>query len=429
MNKNFITKKVVKGTFIWLLATAFYLYENLLQVSQSIIVPELMRLYDLNAHELSSTLGSVFLLAYGACQFPVGILLDKYSSKILLSSATLLCALSCFVYSQTSSINFAIMSRLFMGVGSAFAALGCLKLVSNWFEHRFFAFLTGATLSIGLLGSILGESHLLSLINVQGWREALKFIALLGFLLAIVLVFFIEDGNLPHSKNKTTSIPLIESLKELLAKSQVWIIAIYGMLMFTPFLVLSNLWGPMFISKIYNLEPAVATQVFEMIFAGFIFGAPFFGWLSDYILSRKKPLILASVAALIISTIILFIKANSLTYIKLLVFLFGFFTSGFLPAFSIIKEINPKQFSSTALGFMNTMNSLGGPVILSFMGLALDYLWDGKTVAGIRDYSIESFKIVFSIFPLLFLISCVLLMFISETNCKYLNESTGKTNE
>ena len=116
--------------------------------------------------------------------------------------------------------------------------------------------------------------------------------------------------------------------------------------MFTPFLVLSNLWGPMFISKIYNLEPAVATQVFEMIFAGFIFGA--FFWLSLFYIKSKETINISFSCRINHIKIILFIKANSLIH-KVISFFFGFFTSGFLPAFSIIKEINPKQFSSQHL--------------------------------------------------------------------------------
>ena len=91
--------------FNLVLRRTFYLYENLLQVSQSIIVPELMQTFGLNAHGLSLYLGSTFLISYSASQFPVGFILDRYSTRIILPFATLICASSCYFYAEAQSFN------------------------------------------------------------------------------------------------------------------------------------------------------------------------------------------------------------------------------------------------------------------------------------------------------------------------------------
>lgn len=417
MNDSKLNLNFYKGILIWLIATSFYLYENLLQVSQSAIVPELMRDFKLNAHEISVSLGSVFLITYSCCQFPVGILLDRFSTRYILPIAATITASSCWLYANSGSLELAILSRALMGIGSAFAALSCLKLAASWFEHKQFAFLTGLMLSIGLSGSILGEGSLLRLCQNQGWRYALELISYSGFFVVLMIIIFVRDGKKITKIDKNSNRSIKDDLCLLLSEKKVWIVALYGMLMFTPFLVLSNLWGPTFIATIYNLDRSIATQIFELLFYGFIIGAPFFGWLSDYISLRKLPLIIASCGACISITMLLYLNINSLIYIRLLVFLLGLFTSGFLPAFSIMKEINKPKVTSAALGFMNTLNSLGAPIFLALIGYIIDILWSGEMANGIRIYSSDNFKTAFSLLPILYIFAIMAIYSIPETNC------------
>jgi len=405
-----------QAVLVWVLATLFYLYENLLQVSQGVIVPELMREFHLSAQQLSTQLGSTFLFAYSAAQFPIGILLDRYSTRLLLTLASGLCALSCYTYANAHMISIAILSRFCMGIGAAFAALSCLKLASGWFQHKQFALLTGLMLSIGLTGSILGEGPLLHLVNSHGWRAALIMVAQLGMIITLLIALIVRD-NPKKPKTRPDRQALLSALKTLLQKKQVWAIALYGMLMFTPFLIFSNLWGPIFIEKTYHLSRETATAAFEMIFVGFIIGAPFFGWYSDYIQQRKRPLYIGSIGALIIMTSILHAVVPHPLYISGLMLLLGFFTSAFLPAFSIMKEMNPTEMTASALGFMNTLNSLGGPILIAITGLLLDRLWDGAMIDSIRVYSSEHFVTAFSLLPLLYLLAALLLSTIQETYC------------
>lgn len=405
-----------KAVLVWALATLFYLYENLLQVSQGVMVPELMRAFHLSAQQLSSQLGATFLLAYSIAQFPIGILLDRYSTRLLLTVASGLCTISCYVYANAQVSSWAVASRFCMGIGAAFAALSCLKLASGWFQHRQFALLTGLMLSIGLSGSILGEAPLLQLVNSYGWRASLVMVAHVGACITLLIALGVHDN--PHYvKERSNRQQLLSSLKQLLQKKSIWAIALYGMFMFAPFLIFSNLWGPIFIEKTYHLSRETATVAFEMIFLGFIIGAPFFGWYSDYSQRRKRPLYIGAIGALAIMSSILYVVIPHPVYISILMLLLGFFTSAFLPAFSIMKEMNPTDMTTSALGFMNTLNSLGGPILIAATGFLLDTLWDGTLVNGIRVYDSAQFISAFSLLPLLYLLAILLLSTIEETHC------------
>ena len=198
----------------------------------------------------------------------------------------------------------------------------------------------------------------------------------------------------------------------------IWFISLYGMLMFTPFLILSNLWGPVFIAQSYELSREAATNLFQSVFIGFIIGAPFFGWLSDKIQSRKKPLYLATSATFLAFAFMIFFYQLNILYITVIMALFGFFTSGFLPAFSVIKEVTPPSIHSAALGFMNTLNMLGGPIFMTITGFLLDYFWQGAMSGGNRVYDQYAFTMSFSILLLLYIMAFGLLQRIPETHCQ-----------
>jgi sugar phosphate permease len=416
--KGTIQRLFTKPIFIWFIASLFYFYENLLQASQSVILPELMRDFNLTAHSLSTKLGASFLIAYSISQFIIGILLDKYSTKVLLTIAISICAIATYAYANTQNIDYAMASRIFIGIGAAFAALSSLKVSANWFEHKRFALLTGLLLSIGMLGA-LGEAPLLYNVTKYGWRVSFEYISYLGIILAVITFAFIKDNPQKQLLNtQKTFRTIFGEIKKIIMDTQVWAVALYGMLMFTPFLILSNLWGPTILNKFYNLSRETSANIFGLIFIGFIIGAPLFGWFSDYLNKRKLPLFISTIGSGVTILLVIYNPIQNIIYLSSLIFLLGFFTSGFLPSFSIMKEVSRPNITTTSLGFMNTLNMLGGAIFMHFSGIILDLLWQNSFENGIRVYSISNYQTAFAILPILYAIALVLLCTIKETHCK-----------
>lgn len=406
--------------FVWMLATTFYLYENLLQMSQGVIVSQLMHDFNISAQSISMTIGSMFLISYSLAQFPIGIMLDRYKTKYLLTFAAAICSLSCYGYAESSLLIQASFFRFTMGFGAAFAALSCFKIAANFFSHKKFALLTGIMLSMGMLGAILAESLLLKLVNNYSWRQALVYIAYAGFVLTVLLFLFIKEKP-KRINNKITFKQLLPEIKTIIQTRQSWLIAAYGMLMFSPFLLLSNLWGPLFLKQSYFLSTESAASACEYMFIGFIIGAPFFGFFSDKILSRKIPLYIANYGCLATILALLYWQLKELNYVYIIMFALGFFTSGFLPAFTLMKEIHSKHVTTTALGFMNTLNMLAAPILITFTGVILDNIWQGEVIGGTRVYSVINFKTAFILLPISYIISLFILTMIKETKCQMIS--------
>lgn len=417
------TQHSILPWFMWGLGALFYCYETLLQVSPSVMVTDLMKAFSANGAQLG-LLAAVYFYAYSCMQIPVGILLDRLGPRRLLTIASLICGSGALVFGLAHTLFFAAFGRLLIGLGSAFAAVGCMHLCATWLPLRYFATLTGVMVTMGMLGAIGGEGPLSLMVSHFGWRETLIIFGAIGVILAILIWAIVRDKSLSaypgEHENKT---PLLSGLKQILSNKQNLIVATYGALMYAPTTVFGGLWGVPFIMAFYNLERAVAATIVSMLFIGWAVGSPMFGIISDRIGRRRTPLIIGSYGSLITFSIVLFVPHLPLLVLGTLLFLFGFFSSGFLPSFSIIRESNPYHINATSIGFMNAFNMLTGAILQPLVGLILDLTWQGTLKGEVREYSVGSYQTSLILLPIGLLIAITILPFIKETYCRQYSEA------
>lgn len=405
---------------MWGLAAFFYFYEFFLQVSPGVMVPELMQAFSVNATALGSLAASYFYI-YAPMQVPVGVLLDRYGPRRLTTIATALCAAGCFLFGTAKILSMAEVGRLFIGFGSAFAVVSCLSIAAAWFPIKRFAFLTGLTVTIGMLGAISAETPLAILVANVGWRLSMLILAIIGALLSLLMWFFVRDKKntaVPQTKQQ----PLLAGLRYIVKQKQNWLIAIYGGLVFAPTSIFGGLWGVPFLIATYHLDRPVAAGIISMSFIGWVIGSPIGGWFSDFTGRRLVSLYIASSGAFVALTLLLYVPNLSLFYLNILLFAFGFFSSAFLPSFSIIREINPPSINGTALGFMNMLNMVGGAAGQPLVGFLLDLFWQGQMEHGARVYSEANFHDALIALPVMLAISLFIIPLLRETYCKAVGE-------
>lgn len=398
---------------IWLLSALFYFYENLLQVSPSVLVDELTHAFSVSSVALGN-LSAVYFYAYAAMQIPVGVLVDKYSVRGLLTMAILTCVTGCFLFALSTNLFYASAGRFLMGFGSAFAAVCNMKLAANWFPPARFPFFVGLMITVGFSGSMVGENPLAHLVEAIGWHDSMLLLGFVGLTLA-VLVFAIVRTRPSHVKQVESheKRSLLEGLKHVFSYSQSWVIAVYGGLMFASTSIFGGLWGVPFIQQAYGLNKPVAATIVSLLFFGWVIGSPCTGWLASRAKSRKQVMWVGSVGALLMMCTVIYLPMPQVL-LGFCVFAFGVCSSCFLPSFSFIKEIHPIYFSGAALGFMNMANMLGGALGQPFVGWMLDYAWDGTIVDGSSVYTVHDYQFALTTLPIILALALVLLYFIKE---------------
>ncbi|MCW8410368.1 MFS transporter [Legionella sp. PATHC035] len=405
---------------VWGLGCLFYFYECLLQVSPSVMSNELMRDFAVTSQTLG-ILSGVYFYSYAAMQLPGGVLMDYFGPQRLLTLATIVCAVSTIAFGMTNNFFMACVARLMIGFGSAFAAVGTMKLAANWFSSQRFALLTGLMVTIGMLGAIGGEAPLALLIDGFGWRQSMLIMGTIGLVLAILISVIAKDTPKNHEITHHHPIeeePLIPSLLSLIKNKQLWLVACYGGLMYMATPVFCGLWGVPFLMTKMEITKTAAANYISLVFIGWAIASPLWGIFSNRIGLRKPPMYIGCIGALICSTIFIFAPINNEIYMELLLFAFGIFSAGFLPAFTVAKELCNKKYVATGLSFMNMMNMIGIALAQPLIGFILDRMWKGELNGNVRVYPLEAYYTGLAILPIGMLIALIILPKIKETYCQ-----------
>ncbi|CAM2811903.1 MFS transporter [Legionella worsleiensis] len=402
---------------IWTIAASFFFYKYLLQVSPSVMTSDLMSAFHVNAAGLGN-LSAFYFYSYLIMQIPVGVMLDRYSPRLLTTAALMLCSISTFVFAQTDSLWLACMSRALMGAGAAFAAVSCFKIAALWFSPKRFALVSGMFMTAAMLGAVGGQVPLSLLVQSVGWRSALQIVSFLGILLGLLYFLVLRDKPSSHPAPLKHQEPVWHLLRRIITNRQAWALSLYSGLAFAPVSVFGGLWGVPFLEKAYHLSRTDSALAISFIFIGFAAGAPFWGWLSDFIQKRKPVLFIGTGLALFSLLLVLYSSVLYLTSLSVLLFCFGFCASGFFTSFAMIRELFPLILVATVLGIMNTFNSVFEALFEPLVGLLLDWSRGDAVVNGMHQFSLHGYYSALLILPLSLGLSLLVLLLIDETYCR-----------
>jgi MFS family permease len=410
---------------VWGLGCVFYFYEFLLQVSPSVMGNELMRDFGITGQTLGF-LSGIYYYSYSPMQLPCGMLMDRFGPHRILTIATLICAISTIAFGVTDSLFMAASARFMIGLGSAFAAVGSMKLASNWFAPEKFPLLTGLMVTIGMLGAISGETPLALLVDAYGWRHTMSIMGIIGLFLAALIFLIAKDY--PNSKvikqpgEAAKQAPLLTSLSAIFKNCQLWLVAIYGGLMYMATPVFCGLWGvPFLMYKMEIAKPAAAHYI-SLVLIGWAIASPLWGIYSNRIGLRKPPMYIGAIGSLITCLLFIYAPIHSGLLMQTLLFLFGIFSAGFLCAFAVAKELCSRHYVATGLGFMNMINMVGVAICQPLIGYILDKYWLGDLVNGVRVYTLQAYHVGLAILPAGIFASLIILLGIKETYCHWVGD-------
>jgi len=404
---------------IWLLSTIFMFYKYAIEVSPSIMSSDLMKEFSLTGAQMGNFAASYFY-AYLLLQIPAGLLLDRWGPRRVATTAILVCACGVFLFSIATTFYIACIGRFLTGVGAAFAAVNCIKLIANWFPIGKYAFMMGLMMTLAMLGAVGGQAPLSYLISHLGWRHTMELLALAAVILAVVFVLIVRD-RAPHHR-EVDLLPekpgTLKNLKNVLSNRQSWYLSLYSGLAFAPVSAFGGLWSVSFLTQAYGFSHHTAAKASSLIFLGFAFGAPIFGWLSDKIGKRRPVMFWGTLAATFSLATVFYVPALPAALIFILLFVFGFAISSFLLCFSMIKESYPAIIAGTSFGFMNAFDALFGAFSDPLTGKILDLWWTGHEVNGARVFPLTAYHIGLSILTVYLIGSLILIKYIRETHCK-----------
>ncbi len=397
--------------FVISLSAFFLIYKYILQVFPSIMTTELMQAFHLHGLGLGN-LAATFFYAYLVTQLFVGVLLDKYSTRVLTTLALLLSALGAYWFSIAHTLYQAELSRICMGCGAAFATVSYIKVAGAWFRANQFAFVSGLLASAAMMGAVFGQAPLSLLVEHYSWRSTLELVAIVGVVAATAFAICVPDRHPAQIEPMVPPRVQWQEIKEVLKNTQNWLLTFYSGLAFAPIAVFAGLWGIPFLQEADHVSRTAAALLASSSFIGLAIGAPLLGWISDRI-GQPKPMMLASSGLAFLSLLfVLYDPSRNLHLVHLFLFLFGFGTGGFMLSFSLAKRINSIFLVATVTAMINTGEAILGAVTEPLVGHLLDLRWNGVVKAGVPYFSFQAYQEALILLPFYLFVALILVFFI-----------------
>lgn len=428
------TRHLGPVVFPWLvcaLGALVYSYEYLLRMSPSVMQESLMRYYHLTGVQYGYLSGSFYYVMYVAMQIVVGLLMDRYGPRRLLTLAGLLCAMGAWLFACSHVLGIAMAGRFLIGFGSAFAFVGATKLATIWLPPERFALVSGIIFCLGMMGAMFGDTILRMLVDLEGWQAAIREVSVAGFLIALLTWMVVRDVNpyapVIHAHRATHMKEVLAGLWKVLKQRQLWLCGMVGCLLYLFLSAFAEFAAPAWLHQVHHLSRADAATATSLVFLGCAMGAPLWGLVSDYLRLRRLPLVVAAAGALVTFCMLLYVHGLSQGWICVLLFVFGFLSSAQILVFAIARELTSLRSSGTAIGMINMLVMISGVVFPPLLGKLLDLNWTGGLVAGSPIYTAHTYTVAFTALPVGIFIGIVLALCIRETRCQvYYHEADGK---
>ncbi|MCB1067335.1 MAG: MFS transporter [Simkania sp.] len=405
-----------KRWIIWTLAVLFYFYEYFLRVAPGVMVESLLAAFHIGAGAFG-TMTAFYLYAYAPMQLPVGMLMDRFGARKLLTLATLGLGVSAFLFGSATTLWVANISRFLMGAGSAFAFVGLVYITSHWFSGKTLALLVGIGNSLGMLGAVFGQGPLSLMVQTLSWRPSMFVMGALGLVLGIVIFLAVRNeptrGH-PCQPSCPKNKPLWHNLKIVTKNPQTWINGIVALCFYTATVAYGGLWLIPFLVNTHGMKNETASFAASMVYMGWIIAGPLIGHFSDKTCNRKTTLIVTTFLSIILFLIINYAIGMSHFWTFVMILLLGVTLSGELLCYSLAIELNPREAKGTALAFTNFLVFVGGSIAQTLVGWLLDWNWDGLKVGGTPVYLARDYQNALLIFPVALLIAFIFSFFIQE---------------
>jgi len=407
-------RHLIFGSLICIIGALFYCYEFVLRIIPGALQSELSAAFGHISASAFGELSAFYYFAYSPMQMPVGMLMDRYGPRRLLSFACLCCTIGSFMFSYSSSMAIAGSGRFLVGFGSSFAFVGVLSLAMQWLPRRYFSLVAGLITTLGMLGLVYGEVKITQMAETLGLPYVLSMMVWIGLILTIFIFLLVRDGTSGQGTKKQPLPAFFRNVLKVLVSPQVWLIGFVGACLYASLSVFGELWGKSYLEHAHHLTKVEAAKAISFMFLGWAVGAPIAGYLSDLTGRRVLPLVVGAIFAFICISIILYCPGLSYAVLCTLLFLYGVFSGTELIVFIMAKENSGAELSGTVFAATNMIVTLGGVIFQPMVGRLLDTFGDSGLVNGEHIYTVIDYQVALSILPLLLLLVMIAAFFLKD---------------
>ncbi|MFT4011464.1 MAG: MFS transporter [Nocardioidaceae bacterium] len=336
------------------------------------------------------------LLVYAGMQVPVGLLVDRFGPRTVLTTGALVMAAAQTGFALADSYVAALVARAFVGVGDALTFICVLRLVSSWFAPRRVPVMVQLTGMLGQLGGIAAAVPMTWALGQLGWTRSYLIGAVLGIVVVMVLVVVVHDT--PEAVHTRGHALRLSTVRRTLAAAWEHPGTRLGFWMhFTaPFSanVTTLLWGFPFFVQGEGATDAEAGVLLTVMVVAVMIAGPVIGWRTSARPWHRSTLVLGIVVAIVTSWTVVLVWPGQAPFpvLVLLVVITGLGGPASAIGFDLGRTSNPSQRLGSATGLINQGGFISSLVAVLAVGLILDW----RTPGGGSSYPPGAFKAAMS---------------------------------
>jgi len=364
-----------------------YILVYFYRVSLAVVAGDISRELHLTPQQLGSLSGILFYV-YAVAQLPLGPMIDRLGSRLVISGSGILTATGGILFSQADSLAGAMAARVLIGIGTASVLMATFTVFSHWFSKQEFGRVSGFMVAVGNLGNLLATAPLALAVAAIGWRNSFLVIGIVQVLVTMLVFGMVRDrpSRSTTCETDTSGIAktgMMAAWGEIFGSRDFWLLGGIAFAWYGNYLALQGLWGGPYLMEVLHLSRGSAGTMLMFTSLGFIAGSTVTDSIARRVFRSYKRTLLAGQLALAL------LMTGFLGWVELLpppllmgvFFAIGLAVSSGVMIYPIIRAMFPVQIVGTALTSLNFFVLLGAASTQQVMGIIIG-AYDRTTAAA-----------------------------------------------
>ncbi|MDI2034296.1 MFS transporter [Paenarthrobacter nitroguajacolicus] len=353
------------------------------------------------------------LLVYAGLQIPVGVLVDRFGSRVMVAGGAVLMAAGQLQLAFAESIPGGVLGRVLVGAGDAMTFISVIRLVPLWFAPARVPLVTQLTGMCGQLGQLFSVVPFALLLHSAGWTPAFLTLAAMSVLAVVLVLSLLRDAPPGHPATasaqglRATGVSLSRAWKQPGTRLGLWS---HFTVQFSGNLFAMT-WGYPFLLSAQGLDAGTVSALMALFVATAIVAGPGFGrFVSRHPMRRSAMVLLITTAtALAWAAVLLLPERAPLWLLVILVVVLAVGGPGSMIGFDFARTFNPSHRIGTATGIVNVGGFIAALIAIYLIGLVLDLL-NASGFSGGELYGLAPFRIALSVQFLLLALGTMLIV-------------------
>ena len=274
-------------------AGALGIVSQLLRGTMGVIAPDMMRDLGFGPERLGLLTGC-FFLAYACMQVPMGVLLDRYGPRRVVTTFLGIAAAGTIVFALADAYAGLVAGRVVMGIGAAALYMGGFTLLVRWIAPERYMRVAAAMVTIANVGSLFATTPFAATAELVGWRGAFLVIAGIAAIIAAVMLLAVRDWPPGDARSGRPVETIIDSLKGVIAiisDKRIQRVCVLALVTYPTIASVFVLWGGPYLNDIHGLDAIDRGNVLLLMAVAVSIGPIVFSWIDARLGARRTVLL------------------------------------------------------------------------------------------------------------------------------------------